>query len=181
MKKKAKAKSKYSVAHIKVPRISKAKFNRMTNPQKRVAIAKDVITRLDAEVIVPKRGTYLLPTNPELDREFHEMKFDKYGYLSPSAKALEIRESSGQEMVENIKCMVCAKGALVVSWAANFNEVTVNDVWNSNAANIRGLKSIFPRRMRDRMETAFEEDKWPLRRIMENIIKNKGKFVYSEY
>lgn len=43
---KSKTKSRYDVSHIKIRRINKAKFDRMTNAKKRVAIAKDVLARL---------------------------------------------------------------------------------------------------------------------------------------
>lgn len=169
------------VGRIKIRSISKKKFDSMTSDQKRVAICKDVIARLDAQKIVEKRGWYLAPVDKKLESLIDYGRRIPY-FSEPTPKELSgksILDGGGKEFVQENKCMVCAKGALVLSWAANFNEVRVRDIHQHDGSEIDGLTDVFPTEYRDAMESAFEEEHWSLRQIMNWIIEKKGRFHFN--
>lgn len=165
----------------KIRRINAKKFHRMSAAEKRVAIAKDVLARLAAKAIEAKRGIFLEPVSRTLtaavEGSYVKDRFTGYeDFHYPDPKiAHAVKSIPGQEFVETNRCAVCAKGALVLSWAANFNKVTTGQIWNKAVVN--GLAGVFPKKMRDEMEDAFEYRSWSLSRIMKNIVVNEGKFV----
>lgn len=154
------------VGHIKIPRIPKKKFDAMTNARKRVAIAKDVLLRLKLKKISQKRGAFLI--TKEMEAIFNSNQHDK---------GRRLYKGDGQSFVEENKCEVCAKGALVLAWVANFNKLKVGDIYDRACTD--GIREIFPSPMRDAMESAFEYGRWPLSTVMKWIVKHKGDFLYN--
>lgn len=171
-KQKAKAKrNPYKIGHIKIPRLNKRAFDKLTKPQQRVAIAKDVLLRLEAGKIKPMKGAYMLPTSSDVRRKIYDSTVTDWG---------KVMNQNAQTFVEENRCSACAKGSIMLSWAAQFNKVPLSHIWNSgNKEKIRELDAIFPKGMWDAMEEAFESSLWSLKRVMENLITNKGSFKYQ--
>lgn len=158
-------------------------FNALTPAQQRVAIAEDVIIRLEADMLLPSCGSLLYVPGANI-------KTDIRSTLNNPSQAHE--------------CYACAKGALIVSWIGNFNHYQYSHL-GAFSADLREqternnypeeILEIFGRKMLDLMEIEFEdtiyswsdkpfEDYTPthkyhgdLREIMENIVANKGEFI----
>jgi hypothetical protein len=115
--------------------IDKTTFDNLSIIEKRKAIAKDVIARLKSKNLVPINGELVIMT------------------LSSITDSL-------QTQINNNKCKVCAKGALICSWIGNFNryeDLSKFDYDLNNRSNYPAeLLEIFGRDMLDRMEAAFE-------------------------
>lgn len=172
--------------------IEKEKFDALSNAEKRVAIAKDVILRIYNEKIIASPGSLFGDTESIADSEL-----------------------TIQEYFNEKPCSVCAKGALICSWIGNFNHYSKLDViqfdmdfrsgsWLDDPSYIRypkELLDIFGREMLDDIELAFEqelfswhinysefkddfESDWDspyyedIQAIMENIIANNGEFIF---
>lgn len=164
------------------------RFNKMTMPQKAVAVAKDVIAQLKNKRYQATTSVYITNVvTPEVCN-------------SPSAAVLGSKD---------ISCNVCARGSMIVSAARLFNQCSLkshrDDVpgpvnrWNSGLdrehCTFRQIEqSIFTREQVAMIEAAFEcwyadypecgkfggKYNNPTDRmiaIMENIVKNKGTFV----
>lgn len=176
---------------MKLKLLNKEEFDKLTNPEKRVAIAKDVIARIDANLIKPFSGS-----------------------LFANRDSVFKMDSTPQENFNNKKCEVCAKGALMCSWIGNFNEY---DHWQVAAMDYGldtkdntypvELLDIFGREMLDDIEAAFEGfvycwhydyEKYKkilfvrdydlecdktyqhnMKGIMQNIIDNNGEFIFE--
>lgn len=163
--------------------LKKQKFDRLPAKEQRVAIAKDVIARLDAGKFKTLRGSFSLITKDGKD-------FSTWG---------KDRELSAKTVLQHNECQVCAKGSLVMSWVAQFNNKTIGQVYNRPI--IPEIAAIFPQDMRDAMEGAFEgmvkiiaqdwpkssivlhapKKVWSLRKVMNNVIRNGGEFHYQGY
>lgn len=156
-----------------------AKFACMTKAQQRVAIAKDVLRTLDSGKIRPTRGVYLKLEGKTVRRK------DVGSQWCDKLKDVEV-------------CEVCAKGAIFVAAALRFNRFKISDdrVKTSGEANrfydvdICDLNErYFSKRQLEAIEEAFEEvlvhygayanmsSVDAMIAIMQNIIKNNGRFV----
>jgi hypothetical protein len=170
--------------------IKEKAFKKMNMARRRVAIAKDVIQRMDNSLIIPMTG-------------------DIFGENAP--EDYENSRLSLQEFFNSEPCEACAKGALVCSWVGNFNnyEDLVGFTFDferhqgkNHTSYPKELIKIFGLEMLGLIEIAFEGNgndwnvlgirdpylsgeyintdyKNDLRGIMENIIKNKGEFVFD--
>ncbi len=172
------------------PTLSKAEFDSLSIKEKRIAICKDVIARIDGENIVPCHGVFWPNKVPNAyDMSFAEEKEYK-------------EEITVKDRINGEPCKVCAKGALFCSWVGNFNEVSWSAANQSNMEEIAKLNTaapelvtIFGRVMLDNIEAAFEKqayrwhydrletlkyavafDGYTLRDIMQYIIDNNGTF-----
>lgn len=161
----------------------------MTNSEKRVAIARDVIQRLNSDGSLLTAG--------------HN------GYICSPVK---FPDDSGDlkdrmEDIDQAPCMVCALGATLLSKARLFNNVPLATITDNNYfLHVSGhtarqnLRDVFPTLMLDMIEAAYEmrpmgtwlpeklrktvnfgtEIKDPKQRmiaIMQNIIDNGGEFI----
>lgn len=155
-------------------------FNKLSDREKRVAIAKDVLQRLKMKKFISRRGIYSQVCNFDIMKD-------------------ENANKSAKKVLSTHKCAVCAKGALVMSWAAKFNNKTIFSVQGRSL--ISEINEFFPYDMRDAMECAFEGrslsdprswygidnllergfEPWSLTRIMKNIVKNDGLFKVKDY
>jgi len=143
--------------------MNKKEFNSLTFPQQRVFIAKDVLERLDCGMAIERRGKYVHTV-------IKLTKWTKRNWDRPAKNVWKTQ-----------KCEVCAKGALVYAWICNFNSYSVG--YAEGTSMIKEL-GFFPLEMRAAMEKDFEGwssyglvTKKSLRWIMNNIIKNKGKYI----
>jgi hypothetical protein len=174
------------------PTLEKESFERLSNKEKRIAIAKDVIARVDAGMLRPKRDTVIS------------------GYF------LDTADMAKQWLAEN-SCSACAKGALICSWIGNFNSyegkkysprVFGTNSWEEGANIPQELIEIFGAETLDQIEVAFEgqinyynfgfddfkanhgmEGAYPVRiespyfdnyrKIFQEIIDNDGDFVFN--
>lgn len=160
-------------------------FNKATKAEKRVMIAKDCIARINAELLVPNRGSLI------------------------KSEAMNVNK----EMLNSVECQVCAKGGLFASYVGrvnNFDERTsIVCGWNSPKDGLHTkLSEIFTYKQLSLIECAFEGRKYLERdnkgndimfgnktldkaesyrnsfessdecliEICENIIRNKGTF-----
>lgn len=163
------------------------RFNKMTQPQRAVAVAKDVILQLKHHRYKASRGVYI---NALIAPQVCN---------APSAAAL------GKD---DISCEVCARGGLFVSAAMLFNQCPLRGYydtpstidrwssgWDTDHHTFKHIeRSIFSPTQIGMIEAAFEcwdttypecakfGRKYPdsqsrMVAIMENIVKNKGTFV----
>jgi hypothetical protein len=181
--------------------LSKARFDKLTVYQQRVAIMKDIILRIDLSILIPFRGSFIhddeLPhatTSTDLQCEFNKVR----------------------------NCEACAKGALAMAWIGNFNKYMVEDFGldgrqDTGEKGTKELVACFGRDLFDAIEIGFEgwvaewhakkfrgkdssEDptrlsekiirefgrsfdtqaSHALRAIAKNIIKNKGVMVLAD-
>lgn len=161
------------------------KFKKLGKAEKRVALAKDAIRQIKANILFPKGGNYT--------------RIIRSGLWSE-----EFMQSSFQDRLVNkeIECECCAKGALICSFVGFENEASVIDIGSINEEQIRDkLKGVFSPRQLHMIEFAFEgreimyfvysseigrrlgsyfdhydDPSERLIAILENIIKNKGTF-----
>lgn len=163
-------------------------LSKLTRNQARVEIAKDVLARLAAKKIVVKTGTYL-------------QALDKDGMY-----AIDIPTTTGKELGK-MSCQVCAVGAAFLSVASRQNcDIEAEDdeggMWYDEMLN--QLTPFFSLEELAEIETAFEhgscsniadehgfdenvdaanfcadiEDDEAMIKIMNGIIKNKGKLPW---
>lgn len=161
------------------------KFKAMTKPQKRVAIAKDVIAQVKLEKYRTTPGQY-------------------FSYMSSDA-ADSCGGDAQQYLVGGGSCDVCALGAIFASTVKVKNTVTLVDADRQDNESIAYyLKGIFDRKQLGLIEAAFErehrfaeteagctyeaaeaavvfglwypENSKRMIAIMQNIVKNNGTF-----
>lgn len=124
--------------------ISNAKFNKMSKANKRIAIAKDILTQLMKRVYKATPGTYTLFRTKENVSEF--------GGSYNEDKDLQ---ANFEKDIEN--CDTCALGACILSIARLGDSLTFADVDNRNAKATKKIKSIFEPNQLALIETAFEK------------------------
>lgn len=122
--------------------IDKEHFEKLSPAAKRVAIAEDVLERLHTgKLHSGKQGLIKFP-------ERYESQLGAPG-------------DSAQEIVNENICSCCAKGALMVSWVGNFNEVSFGELeWFSydlsNRSYPGALLDLFGREQLDLIEVYYE-------------------------
>lgn len=151
-----------------------ARFNKKTKLEKRVAIAKDVLLQLKANKYIATRGVYLHADKPIAD-------IPHYGEVQLQPILLKNNAP---------KCEVCARGAMFCSAVRLGNNFNINRhntscekrIYSASFENIE--KSIFSSSIISKIEEYFENsdhihenDIDAMIAIMENIIKNKGRFT----
>lgn len=153
----------------------------ISKAQQRVAIARDAIKQINGDIYKP---TCMIWVN---------------GILKVDNDLLD--GDGGKQQLQPIlvesqpKCMVCARGALLLSMVRKYNSYTLADLRRGNEGQLRKL---FGNRQIEQMEAAFERweetnqgysakrsqafgsnyatDKDRLIAILKNIIKNNGTF-----
>jgi hypothetical protein len=160
---------------------------KVSKAEQRIAIAKDALAQLRAEMYLAESGTYIgSELTDELDQQCDD---DRDG-----AKPFLLKSKT--------PCRVCAKGALFLSTVRRYNKASVRDVMCDN---MLVAENIFGHKQFDLIEAAFErwdhtvayledkdesvvpldvqnfgaaytDDTDRLVAILENIIKNKGTF-----
>lgn len=169
--------------------ILKPDFDKLSRKEKRIAICKDVIERININLIKPFGGAFWY-----------------------NAGSLRTTSASPKDVMNEKTCTVCAKGALFCSWVGNFNEVEWTAAAKKSLEEVDKLKwvapelvNIFGREMLDNIEAAFEGTTYPwhnnrtlaesytekfhgydedaddynqhvLKSIMQTIIDNDGEF-----
>jgi len=162
-------------------------FRRLSDGEKRVTIAGDVLDQLDAKRFVPTFGTYLeVPFSVETKFYDGNLKVD--------------------EVLSGVTCEVCGIGSLFVAAVDRANACTVDDMQSPSDDEFMReyLGEWFSREQLEMIEAAFEgrqiwilgfssiKDSFKkcvrftsrvkspegrLRKIMRNIVENKGVFV----
>lgn len=123
--------------------IDKEAFDKLSLNEKRVALAKDVIARINTENFVEYSG--------QLFRGPASLKTD----MNPKTA------------INNHTCEVCARGAILCSWIGNFNKVGWDALIKFTPAAPRRteydsmffpnqLLEVFDKEMLDNMEAVFE-------------------------
>ena len=171
-------------------------FNKLSKPQKRVEIAKDVIAQIKAEKFKPKNGVYYKGEN-----------FKKFKKIDSVQKILLLPEAP--------KCSVCGIGAVMLSTVKKCNDLSTTkllgywDNFQADALSKTVASKFFSEKQLDLIEACFERTteygkegnlldwfgnrtpatvnaidfgnkyRYPTQRllaIMENIIANNGTF-----
>ncbi len=156
--------------------LNKEEFDALPANLQRVEIAKDVIMRMESNLLTGRQGNLL--TSGIID--FYDSIGDPQDFFNSPDN----------------RCSACAKGALICSWVGNFNSTSWRSVHSYSYKVESGfpdeLISIFGYEMLDQIEVEFEGKKhaWNhtpkavgcdysgnLYAIMENIIENNGEFI----
>lgn len=163
--------------------INESDFNVLSDNEKRITLAKDVIERIKTQSLIQSQEGKTL---------------DIVGFSNPRDNQCESLKDAFNEN----KCVVCAKGALIVSWIGNFNKYGFEHYGKFDTNLKYGsfpieLIQLFGREQLDLIERAYEGTnyswycdmvynmknppslyyKYNLHAIMKNIIENDGKFV----
>lgn len=167
---------------MKLQLINKEEFDKLSRQEKIVAICRDVVARMDADLIKAYSGIFW----NHIDEE--------KGTMTP------------QEHFNQKACEVCAKGGIFSSWVGNFNKISWSDAVRVDEHTDRmpkELVKVFGEDLLNKIETAFEQTVYPwclgtkdickytywcdeedsedrLREIMNNIIENDGDFVLAK-
>jgi hypothetical protein len=123
------------------------RFQKLTGPQKRVRIAKDVLAAIAAKRIVARTGYYL-----NLDLSF-EAEHDSGKYVGNSLTPVE-------EFAENNVCSACALGSMMICLASRTNDMKVGQLTSTAMAfeAIRNkLTSVFADSQIALIESAFDD------------------------
>lgn len=143
----------------------------------RLAVAKDVLKRLRRKKLNVFSGNgYIVPKNTS--------------YFEIDNLKSSCQHDNSQEHLDKIEssCEVCALGACMLSHIRLFNKVVIEDTFGGENAKF-ALGSYFSRQQLGIIENVFErisnwstreENSKRLAKIMRNIIKNNGKYVYEE-
>lgn len=153
--------------------ITKAQFNKLSNPEKRVLIAQDVVAQLEAKKFVQKRGSYFEFEVP--DKKLHHYELVKGERYSPLDDCYaDSRKESAQKLIKDSTCYVCAKGAAICSFVQKFNEKEISELHEDDD----DLAEIFGHNLWQELERHFEgwdgNSQKSLKSLMNNIIENKG-------
>lgn len=137
--------------------LPKATFDTMTIPQKRVAIARDLLERLDTERIKANWGKVILAA---------DIGLGQYAHVS-AARVQAILNDPPEP------CYACAKGALLATWVGLFDSVdsrTLNaySTFSVNDGYPEELVATFGTRLMAALEIAFEGEAFSWnRRVLE--------------
>lgn len=174
------------------------KFASMTKAEKRVQIAKDVITQLQAKKIKATPGTYVRTTLKNV-----QVKKDDYG-----CSMLHFdKGTQAQDVFKGLTCDACALGSMFLCAVDTHDKLKMKNLnpecdidYDKASAEIRldnqdmydYLSKFFNREQLYQIECAFEGSNFEssarlyknernsrkrLRLIMENIVNNEGTFV----
>ena len=151
----------------------KKDLSEMTQPEKAVAVAKDVLKHL---------------------KNIRAISGNSYIYLAEPLPLRIAEHTSGQKHIDAItsRCEVCGIGACFLSYIRLFNNATVRQVIRAYSASmIDKMQDVFSRSTLEDIERAFESedglkkryrnDNQRLRAIMLNIVRNNGIFVSERY
>lgn len=176
---------------------ARQKWDKMTNPQRRVAVAKDVLLQLELGNVKATNGTYARPLR---DKDYITLE-------SAVDEGLGLKA-----VICDIKCEACARGSMFLSFVRLFNGVDANNDLNTLAQDAtqpdgwdmsqnRDIKDLFgddyalienyfeAEDANAKYAWSTEIDKWGakyknprtrLELLMKNIVKNKGEFVPSQ-
>jgi hypothetical protein len=119
-------------------------FNKLTQRQKAVALALDVIANIRLEKFMVEHRGYIAHHGDD---------------EAPEAK-LSVGTDAGKACLLNSNCTVCAKGALFMTSVLKTNKVKVYDVLNADNEDMRTRilhkEKIFDQKSYDLIEVAFE-------------------------
>ncbi len=159
------------------------------NPAICVKIAKDVIKQLNMKnSIVATHGTYC---------RFNESDDDIYQITTYGPH----QDSSAKKYLTTLKkkCEVCALGAMIISWVGFFNNLNIKNLEHENTSIwYTELSKAFSEDQLNLIEKAFENSmmdynnnsyydkyynkyktaKGRMTAIMQNIVENRGQFIY---
>jgi hypothetical protein len=179
--------------------MNKQEFDKLPVKERRVLMAKEVLSRLRRGKIKEKRGEYLISPKYNKDigiwgRSYYKAPWSSETERRATEKLKKLHQQSAQEVFENDTCYVCAKGGLVYTWVILFNNKKIVEVINE--ATLPQINRIFPKKMRDMMEYLFEGkrvssdlplslpsldilSRWSIKKVMQNIVDNGGVLVYN--
>ncbi len=171
------------------PLLDKAAFDKLSRHEKRVALSKDLLLRVEEKRIVAYRGKIV-----------RLLTMDIFG-SEDNVRTQEIINNPSQP------CEACAKGGLLLAWIGNFDSFNAKALFNVNHNGVAAgfpaeLVEIFGSRLLCALEVAFEQDWFPwtkghvtldeiselqfafvsvtelrLALIYQNLIDNQGRLV----
>lgn len=122
--------------------LSNDKFKNASKAEKRVMLAKDAIARIKMKQFEASTGTLA------------DISLESYGDDGYKESFKTLIESN-----RVTSCAVCAKGGMLLSYVARFNNLTAEDAGQVDMEDgviERTLKEAFTKRQLDLMEVAFE-------------------------
>ncbi len=172
--------------------INKARFDKLTKHQKRVAISRDLLARVRRKLFKPNTGSVI--------------------QLLPYLFLQEMTGPAVQSKLNTEPCIGCAKGAILASWIGNFDSFNGEAMQGIDQCSINSgyppeLVEVFGERLMTALEAAFESERgglygWAVSHIAddeakalfrygdryddpkdrlvaiyENVVKNGGKLV----
>ncbi len=166
------------------------RFQKMSDAEKRVAVAKDVLEQLAAGKYLASAGTY-----------FSTKSLDKAEEMYGDDRARKpTMDRDVRTMLQTEKCEVCARGACFASVVRFQNGVKLGDIVNGDVDT--STPDYFTDNQLEIIESAFEiwnrgdrpgnynwSDLWRWKQlssadrmsaIMENIVANEGTFVAKQ-
>lgn len=117
-------------------------FDKLSKTQQRIILAKDVILQVKAKVANAVEGQYFDVD----DYGDHDFAYEK--------------NNEFREIVSDVKCEVCAKGALFLSHIVRTNKFSILQSLQQQGHDsiINRLAEIFTKNQLDLIETAFEKE-----------------------
>lgn len=137
-------------------------FNKLSDSEKRVEIAKDVIKQLKNRTIIANTGVYC---NFEYDN------------ISEDLYKSDVR--SNFDKLKSLECNVCALGAILVSNTKFNNGFSFKQLNNVRNDNIISLLDYFTDSQLTLIEFAFES--WNIEDLINNYEINKGIYCGKDY
>lgn len=132
----------------------------LSDAQKRVAIAKDVIAQLEAKKISAATGHFVQGTIFAFIRRklFNSQQ-------SPEENDVAHNRSIQPYLVEGLEqnqtCSVCAKGAIFIAHIQRFNQISYDQCSGTDERNVARLLPYFPSQFLSEIETLFEGVDYP--------------------
>lgn len=123
--------------------ISKKAFDKLSKKEKRIRVAQDVIDRISLSQLTPRAGNFCIFNEIPLEVEKEEK-------LSERLKSLEL------------KCTVCAKGGLFLSYIGIVNNYNTSPLATNlygesiQSDEMKQLMEVFDAKQLAMIETAFE-------------------------
>ena len=180
--------------------MKKSEFDKLTIEEKRISVAKDVIERLTAKTMIPSLDD---DGSVGFIHFWQDDSYLRHSYL------FQHLDADPKNIINENKCTVCVKGALVCSWIGQYNNVN-GDEFLAMGEDVDEdeyppeLLELFDIKTLDLMEVAYEGKGWvwthdevaalyscasdevlnkslkgSLLGIMQNIIANDGTFVFD--
>src|SRR6185312_4105361 len=140
------------------------RFQEATKAQKRVIVAKDVLTQLALGKIIASPGTYLNIDDSDVDSLFNKAEGGET-WDSEQPSKTEINEAKDTQMCDVFKgmksCSACALGSVFVSAVSIMDKLTVGDiVEDSYIGDDDGMRKylgkVFSLKQLHMIENAFE-------------------------
>ncbi len=148
-----------------VETMTKEKFNELTDSEKQIAVAKDVLYRINIKQLLPKKSLFCGFNN---------------GVIIDGEQLSTVLKRP------NLQCTVCAKGGLFLSYIGIVNDYKLKDsrIHNGEANTSKEmdlLSDVFSKKQLTLIETSFEGRLYPWNESLTEKEENKCLAFYGKY